>query len=59
MEHGHKDCNESNKIQEYNMTRTRNDQEQTRTRTRNRNSYRALGALGWQDTTCTFDHVSV
>ena len=37
-----------------NRTRIRN---RTRTRTRNRNS--ALGAPGWKDTTCTFDHVSV
>ena len=34
-----------------NRTRIRN---RTRTRTRNRN-----GTLGWKDTTCTFDHVSV
>ena len=58
-EHGHENCNESNnKYRKNNKTRNRNRTRiRNRTRTRTRNS--TPGALGWKDTTCPFDHVSV
>ena len=59
--HGNEQCNESyNKNRENNKTRNRNRtriRNRTRTRTMTRSS--TPGALGQQDTTCTFDHVSV